>query len=56
MVYEYILSYGIIEEDPFFLHCTNNTKKLNPVASVHDRTIPTERLTLVGEVSANFCG
>jgi hypothetical protein len=26
------------------------------MASVHERTIPTERPPLVGEVSANFCG
>ena len=30
--------------------------KLNSVALVHERTIPTERPPLVGEVSANFCG
>jgi len=30
--------------------------KLNSVALVRTRTIPTERLPLVGEVSANFCG
>jgi hypothetical protein len=30
-------------------------KKLNPVALVRKRTIPTERPLLVGEVSANFC-
>jgi hypothetical protein len=30
--------------------------KLNPVALVRERTIPTERPSLVGEVSANFCG
>jgi hypothetical protein len=29
---------------------------MNSVASVHERTIPTERPPLVGEVSANFCG
>jgi hypothetical protein len=29
--------------------------KLNSVALVRERTIPTERLPLVGEVSANFC-
>jgi hypothetical protein len=28
--------------------------KLNSVASVHERTIPTERLPLVGEVNAKF--
>jgi hypothetical protein len=30
--------------------------KLNSVALVRERTIPTERPPLVGEVSANFCG
>jgi hypothetical protein len=30
--------------------------KLNSVAVVHKRTIPTERPPLVGEVSANLCG
>jgi hypothetical protein len=28
----------------------------NPVSLVRKRTIPTERLQLVGEVRANFCG
>ena len=32
------------------------TKKLNSVALVRERTIPTERPPPVGEVSANFCG
>jgi hypothetical protein len=31
-------------------------KKLNSVAFVRERTIPTERPPLVGEVSANFYG
>jgi hypothetical protein len=31
-------------------------KKLNSVALVHERTIPTEQPPPVGEVSANFCG
>jgi hypothetical protein len=31
-------------------------KKLNSVALVRKRTIPTERPPLVGEVSANFSG
>ena len=30
--------------------------KLNSVALVRDRTMPTERPPPVGEVSANFCG
>ena len=32
------------------------TIKLNSVALVRTRTIPTERPPPVGEVSANFCG
>jgi hypothetical protein len=32
------------------------TKLTNSVALVRERTIPTERPPLVGEVSANFCG
>jgi hypothetical protein len=35
---------------------TTDNKKLNSVALVIKRTIPTERPPLVGEVSANFCG
>jgi hypothetical protein len=31
-------------------------KKKTSVALVRERTIPTERPPLVGEVSANFCG
>jgi hypothetical protein len=46
------------------LVCTNSmnvtnmfvAKKLNSLAWVRKRTMPTERLPLVGEVSANFCG
>jgi hypothetical protein len=30
--------------------------KTNSLALVRERTIPTERPPLVGEVSANFCG
>jgi len=32
------------------------SSKLNSVALVRERTIPTERPPPVGEVSANFCG
>jgi hypothetical protein len=32
------------------------TKKLNSMVWVRERTIPTERPPLVGEVIANFCG
>jgi hypothetical protein len=34
----------------------HKTKKLNSVALVRKRTIPTERPPLFGEVSANLCG
>ena len=34
----------------------NYQTKLNSVALVRERTIPTERPPPVGEVSANFCG
>jgi len=36
--------------------CCVSSNKLNPVALVRTRTIPTERPPPVGEVSANFCG
>jgi hypothetical protein len=32
------------------------TKKKNSMVCVRERTIPTERPPLVGEVIANFCG
>jgi hypothetical protein len=35
---------------------TENKKKTNQVSWVRERTIPTERPPLVGEVSANVCG
>jgi hypothetical protein len=35
---------------------TTTTKKLNSMVWVRERTIPTERPPLVGEVIANFCG
>jgi hypothetical protein len=39
------------------IHKGKNLKeKLNFVASVRERAIPTERPPLVGEVRANFCG
>ena len=38
---------------PYPLKCY---PKLNSVALVRERTIPTERPPPVGEVSANFCG
>jgi len=37
-------------------HQIVSLKKLNSVALVRERTIPTERPPPVGEVSANFCG
>ena len=38
------------------IYVTKKHTKLNSVALVRERTIPTERPPLVGEVSANFCG
>ena len=41
------------------VHLTMKVKsliKLNSVALVRERTIPTEQPPPVGEVSANFCG
>jgi hypothetical protein len=35
---------------------TFTTNKTNSMAWVHERTIPTERPPLVGEISANFYG
>jgi hypothetical protein len=35
---------------------THRTTKLNSMAFVHKRIIPTERPPLVGEVDAKFCG
>jgi hypothetical protein len=37
-------------------HLAKGLTKLNSVALVRERTIPTERPPPVGEVSANFCG
>jgi hypothetical protein len=34
----------------------NKHKIINPMALVRERTIPTERPSLVGEVSENCCG
>jgi hypothetical protein len=36
--------------------CSDYKQKPNSVALVRKRTIPTERSSLVGEVSANFSG
>jgi hypothetical protein len=41
--------------DPELYHVTSHVSKpINSVALVRERTIPTERPPLVGEVSANF--
>jgi hypothetical protein len=37
-------------------NCCDISIKLNSVALVRERTVPTERPPLVGEVNANFCG
>ena len=39
-----------------FVTVADKISKLNSVALVRERTIPTERPPPVGEVSANFCG
>ena len=39
-----------------FISLYSTKLKLNSVALVRERTIPTERPPPVGEVSANFCG
>jgi hypothetical protein len=36
--------------------CVLKNNNLKAVALVRERTKPTDRLLLVGEVSANFCG
>jgi hypothetical protein len=38
------------------LSCGVAERQINSMALVRERTIPTERPPLVGEVSANFCG
>jgi hypothetical protein len=43
-----------LTEDRSYIYNNNNNN--NSVALVLERTIPTERPPLVGEVSANFCG
>jgi len=47
------LSYGI---NLTAINVVQYKKKLNSVALVRTRTIPTEQPPPVGEVSANFCG
>ena len=42
--------------DEVFKRAKEERLKLNSVALVRPRTIPTERPPPVGEVSANFCG
>jgi hypothetical protein len=49
------LPYSIQATSPVHRNFVYLIKK-NSVARVHERTIPTERQQLVGEVSANFCG
>jgi hypothetical protein len=43
--YHLLLPYGLYKQT-----------KLNSMVCVHERTIPTERPPLVGEMIANFCG
>jgi hypothetical protein len=46
---------SIMRNCEFVLYSLTRTEK-NSVALVRERTVPTERPPLVGEVSANFCG
>jgi hypothetical protein len=48
------ISSSSLEETKIYTDSTNN--KTNSGALVRQRTIPTERPPLVGEVSANFSG
>jgi hypothetical protein len=49
--------YSIPSKDKEYISFSSlKLTKLNSVALVRDRTIPTEPLPLVGEVSDNFCG
>jgi hypothetical protein len=45
-----VLNIGIVQ-----IRC-NRKQTANSVALVRERTIPTERASLIGEVSANFYG
>jgi hypothetical protein len=40
--------------DPYYRDDNNNNNNNNSVTYVRERTIPTERPPLVGEISANF--
>jgi hypothetical protein len=46
----YLLGRGLNHREDLILVLTNS------VALVRERTIPTERPPLVGEISVNFCG
>jgi hypothetical protein len=50
--------YNLIRDqlEDLYNNNNNNNNNNNSVALVRERTIPTERPPLVGEVSANFCG
>jgi hypothetical protein len=51
---QFIIPFSAAEQ---FVFCPQSTdKKNNSVALVHERTIRTKRLPLVGEASANFYG
>jgi hypothetical protein len=49
---------SLFNENNIYQHIMEKSSKtkLNSVALVRERTIPTERPPPVGEVSANFCG
>jgi len=51
-----IVGEPVLAEDMDLLLNVLRNDKLNSVALVRTRTIPTERPPPVGEVSANYCG
>jgi hypothetical protein len=56
--YRYGHNLELYNSKPSVVGCIfyNKLKKLNSMVCVRERTIPTERPPLVGEVIANFCG
>jgi hypothetical protein len=52
----YVHTTWIITNERLYNTSQTNKKKLNSMVRVRERTIPTERPPLVGEVIANFCG
>jgi hypothetical protein len=49
-----LICYNAFEADILSLEMTNQLNQTNSVALVRERTVPTKRPPLVGEVSANL--